>query len=149
MNEDLINFLASMDPDELNALLSQSFTPYQQEQGALEQEMAMAQQLGQRQPDRQTPMGAMLGGLSNAIGGAAGAYKQGKALEGQRGLAGRMQADAVAQARAGLGRPDPAYERAMASLDGGSPLAQALRQLKAQGMRGTSPADLAILMGEK
>lgn len=149
MDDNLIDFLASMDPEELNALLAQSFTPYQQEQGVLEQEMAMAQQLGQRQPDRATPSGAFLGGLSNAIGSIGGAYRQGKALEGQRGLGRQMQQNAVAQTLAGIGDNIPAYGRAMASLEGGSPMAQALRQLRMQGTRGTSPADLAFLMGDK
>lgn len=147
--DDLIAYLSEMDPEELNSLLSKAFTPYQQEQDVLNQEMAMAQQMGQRQPDRRTPSGAFFGGLSNAIGQIGGAYKQNQALEGQRALGRKMQENAVAQTRAGLGTPGPAYDRAMTSLDAGSPMAQVLRRFRTNGTRGTSPADLALLMGDK
>lgn len=63
---------------------------YQQEQSALEQEMALAQQLRQCGPQRSSPLGALLGGLSNAVGNVGGAYLQKQGVEGQRALAGRM-----------------------------------------------------------
>lgn len=83
--------LADLSEDEILQMLF----PYEQEQGVLSQEMALAQQLRQRGPERSTPMGALLGGLSNVVGNAGGAHLQAKNLAAQRELARLMQADAA------------------------------------------------------
>jgi hypothetical protein len=74
--------------------LEELFQPFEQEQGVLDQQMAMGQQLRQPGAMRGTPVGSALSSLSNAIGGLGGAYQQNKALEGQRALGERMQGDA-------------------------------------------------------
>jgi hypothetical protein len=76
--------------------LPDTFYPYQQEQSVLEQEAAMGDKMQQQQgPQHGTPWGALLGGLSDAIGKGAGVYKQTQALQGQRALGARAQTDAV------------------------------------------------------
>lgn len=85
--------------DFLNGLsdeqISEMFQAFQQQQGVLEQKMAMAQ--GLRRPSGQqhvSPMGAALGGLSDAVGNVGGAFLQKKGLDEQTALGKRMQADA-------------------------------------------------------
>jgi hypothetical protein len=87
--------LAQLPPEEQEAALMEMFFPYENEQMALDQEQAMAQQLRQRGPERGSPTGALFGGLSNALGGMRGAAMQKEGLENQRALGGRMQGDAV------------------------------------------------------
>jgi hypothetical protein len=82
--------------------LAEFFTPYQQQQGVLDQQMAIAGQARQPGGERSTPTGALLGGLSNAIGNIAGAHMQQKALEGQTNLGKRMQGEAASRVGRGL-----------------------------------------------
>lgn len=75
--------------------LGELFQPFQQEQSVLNQEMEIAQSLGQRRaPQRSSPTGALFSGLANAAGGIGGAMLQKKGLEGQAALGQRMQGDA-------------------------------------------------------
>lgn len=91
MDEDFLALLEELPPEQLASM----FFPYQQEQGGLDQQMALAQQLRQRGPGRSSPTGALLGGLSNAVGNVGGAVLQKKGLGEQRALGGRMQQDAT------------------------------------------------------
>jgi hypothetical protein len=74
--------------------LDELFQPFQQEQGVLDQQMQLAQGMRERGPQRSSPTGALLGGLSNAVGNIGGAMLQKKGLEGQTALGQRMQGDA-------------------------------------------------------
>lgn len=95
MNDtDVFTMLAALPPEEQEAALMEMFFPYGNEQGALDQEMALAQQLRQRGPERSSPTGSLLGGLSNAVGSVGGAALQAQGLDAQRALGGRMQGDA-------------------------------------------------------
>lgn len=88
---DFLELLSSMSPEEIDAMLQ----PFQQQQGVLDQQMALAQ--GLRRPSGQqhvSPMGAALGGLSDAVGNVGGAFLQKKGLDEQTALGKRMQADA-------------------------------------------------------
>jgi hypothetical protein len=93
---------AEMDPQIMAILqqymqegrLQELFQPFQQEQAVLDQQMAMGQQMQQPGQRRATPLGALLGGASDAIGKISGANMQQKALDGQTALSKRMQGDA-------------------------------------------------------
>lgn len=74
--------------------LPELFQPFQQEQSVLNQEMQLAEGLRQNGPQRSTPTGALLGGLSRAVGNIGAAAMQQKGLEGQTALGKRMQGDA-------------------------------------------------------
>jgi hypothetical protein len=88
------DFIALLEEALAQGGLDSLFQPFQQEQGVLDQEMALAQQLRQPGRERSTPGGALLGGLSNALGGLGGAVLQQKGLGAQRELGTRMQQDA-------------------------------------------------------
>jgi hypothetical protein len=94
---DVLTMLAQLPPEEQEAALMEMFYPYANEQGALDQEMALAQQLRQRGPERGSPTGALFGGLSNALGSANSARLQEAGLKNQRALGGRMQGDATSR----------------------------------------------------
>jgi hypothetical protein len=92
MDQNLFAMLEGL-PDEQ---VLEMFYPYAQEQAVLDQEMALAERL--RQPSEGqhvSAIGAALGGLSDAVGNVAGAYKQNKALEGQKALGAKMQKEAA------------------------------------------------------
>jgi hypothetical protein len=108
-DDDLLSILSQIPPEELPEELRAMFFPYGQEQGVLDQEMALAQQLRQRGPERSSPVGAALGGLSNALGNAGGAYRQTETLGKMRDLNTKMQEDAVRRTRMAMDR-DPLVE---------------------------------------
>lgn len=94
MDEELLSsLLTDMSPDDL----ANMFYPYQQEQGVLEQQMSIGQDM--RQPGRQyaSPIGALLGGLGDVAGSVGGSALQARGLAGQRGLGQQQQKDAVAR----------------------------------------------------
>lgn len=91
MDADFLSLLSQMSDEEIQAM----FQPLQQEQGVLDQEMALAEVLRRPGPQHSSPVGALVGGLSDAVGNIGGAYKQSQALEGQRALGSRMQKDAA------------------------------------------------------
>lgn len=97
--EDFLTMLSSLPPEQLQAM----FEPYQQEQGVLDQQMQLAQQL--RQPGRQhsSPIGALLGGLSDATGNVGGAVLQQRGLDAQGALGSRTQKDATGRMDALIG----------------------------------------------
>lgn len=97
---DIMQYLQSLSPQELEAM----FFPYQQQQSVYDQQMQMAQQTRQPGPTHSSPVGAAVGGLSDAIGNIYGAYQQKKALEGQEALGTRQQQDASGRIRALLER---------------------------------------------
>lgn len=88
---DFSDLLQSLDPDQI----AEMFFPYQQEQDALEQQMALAGQMRQPGPEHSTPMGALLGGLGNAAGNIGGAVLQNQNIEDRRALGRRQQKDAT------------------------------------------------------
>lgn len=92
---DVMTILENMSPEQLEGL----FRAFPQEQRVLDQQMALATQARQPGAQRGTPTGALLGGLSNAIGNVAGARRQQQALEGQQALGQAMQQDAAGRAR--------------------------------------------------
>jgi hypothetical protein len=94
---DVLAMLSDLPPEEQTAALMKMFFPYENEQGVLDQEMALAQQLRQRGPERGSPTGALFGGLSNAIGGIGGARLQAKGVENQRAYGARAQGDATSR----------------------------------------------------
>lgn len=98
MSPDFLTMLEQMSPEQVQAMLE----PYSQEQGVLDQQMALAQQLRKPQDSGQhvTPLGAALGGLSNAVGNVGGAYMQHQGLNAQTALGGRMQQDASGRLQA-------------------------------------------------
>lgn len=97
---DYFALLSALGPD----ALSEMFTPYAQQQGVLDQEMALAAHLRQPRDSGQhvSPIGAALGGLGDAVGNVAGAYQQRKGLEEQRTLNSKMQGDATHRMQAML-----------------------------------------------
>lgn len=74
--------------------LDDLFQPFEQEQGVLDQQMAMGRQMQQPTSQRGTPIGSALSSVANAMGRVGGAHQQAKALEGQTALGKRMQGDA-------------------------------------------------------
>lgn len=98
MPPDFLAMLEQMSPEQVQAMLE----PYGQEKDVIDQQMALAQQLRRPTDNGQhvTPLGAALGGLSNAVGNVAGAYQQRKGLEAQTNLGGKMQADATGRFQA-------------------------------------------------
>lgn len=99
-SQDFLALLQEMSPEELAAL----FQPFQQEQNVLNQQMELAQQARQPGREHSSPMGALLGGMSNAVGNVGGAAMQAKGLGEQRALGGRMQQDATGRLEALLRR---------------------------------------------
>lgn len=96
MNDPLALLLSGdMDDETAKAELMKMLFPYEGEQNVLSQEMALAEQLRQRGPERSTPMGALIGGASNALGNAGGAFMQRKTLNKQREVNSMAQEDAV------------------------------------------------------
>src|SRR5688572_856054 len=123
---DVMAMLADLPPEEQTAALMEMFFPYENEQGVLDQEMALAQQLRQRGPERASPTGALFGGLSNALGSANSARLQEAGLGKQRALGERMQGDATSRLemllrQLGKNRP-PAPELPFGDLDMPIPL---------------------------
>jgi len=106
--------------------------PYANQQTVIDQQMALADQLRQGGPRHSTPTGALLGGISDALGKVGGAVKQHGAMEMQKDLGTTMQKDATGRMNA---------------------LLQMLRQKQqpagSMGLLPTmSDADLSALMGE-
>jgi hypothetical protein len=80
--------------------LEQYFEPYQQEQDVLNKHMGLAQGLMQGGPQHTSPLGALLGGLSDAAGKLGGNYLQQKDLGGLTQVGQHMQGDAAGRLRA-------------------------------------------------
>lgn len=96
MDPSLLALLQSLPPEQLQAM----FEPFQQEQSVLDQQMGIAGQMRQPQGgEHSSPMGALLGGLGNAVGNVGGAMMQAKGLGGQTALGGRQQGDATNRMR--------------------------------------------------
>lgn len=91
METDLMQLLMQLPPDKLEAM----FRDYGQEQGVLDQQMGLASDMRKPGPEHSTPWGALLGGLSNAVGNVGGAYMQGKNLEAQGALGAAKSKDAA------------------------------------------------------
>jgi hypothetical protein len=92
MDDYFLELIQNLPPEQLAAM----FQPFQQEQSVLQQQMDLASQL--RQPsgvEHASTGGAILGGLSDALGNIGGANMQAHALEGQRDVGRRMQGDAT------------------------------------------------------
>ncbi len=95
MEQDFIQYLLTLPPEQLKAM----FEPYGQE-------MEMAGQLRQPGPQHSSPWGALLGGISDAVGNVGGAYQQKQVLKGMQGeAAGRTQGylDYLRRMQAGQG----------------------------------------------
>jgi hypothetical protein len=89
------NTLAILQEMMEDGTLAEAFYPHENQQKVLDQQMMLAQQLAQPGAQRSSPMGALLGGLSNAIGKVGGAAMQSKAMAGQEALGDRMQKGGV------------------------------------------------------
>lgn len=112
------DFMALLQRYEAEGRLDELFQPFGQEQNVLDQEMALAEQLRRPGPQRSSPWGAALGGLSNALGNVGGAVLQKRNLDAQQALGGRMQGDAAGRMQALLGmRGDEAEEERQEALE--------------------------------
>lgn len=129
----------SLNDDDLLALLEEfanqgglpgAFTDYEGKQNILDQQMALAQQMREPGPRHGTPMGALFGGLSDAIGNVAGAVGQNQGLKGQADLVNAKEKDATGRYQTWI---------------------DMLRKKQPAGSAGLLPtmsdADLAVLMG--
>jgi hypothetical protein len=95
--DDFFALLDSLPPE----MVEQMLYPYQQEMGAIGQEMDLAQQLRTPQGSQHvSPLGTALGGLGNAVGNVAGAYRQYKGVNDQRALGEQMQGEAFNRIKA-------------------------------------------------
>ena len=87
---DMVQLIMQLPPEQREAL----FRNFPQEQAILGQQMDMATQMQRPGPQHSTPWGALLGGLSDALGKGGGAYMQGKTLDAQKVLGQDMSKDA-------------------------------------------------------
>jgi len=109
-----LDYLRNLDAQ---GLLEGAFEPYQQEEDVLNKKQALHQGLMQPGPQHTSPLGALLGGLSDAAGKIGGNYLQKGDLAGLTGIGQHMQADAVGRVRSmfpgGAGDPNLALLKAL------------------------------------
>ena len=114
MNDPLaMLFSSGASDDEAMAELMKMLFPFEGEQAVLSQEMALAEQLRQRGPERSTPMGALIGGASSALGNVGGALMQKENLGQQRKVNSMAQEDAASRMMKIRGASRPPGSRQM------------------------------------
>lgn len=102
MTEDPMEYLLALQED---GLLENSFTPFAQQDEALQQQLAQAAALrGKRAPQRSTGLGAALSGLSNVVNNVAGISQESELRGRQQGLYRDQQLEAAQRMAAALKR---------------------------------------------
>lgn len=102
-----------------------AFTPFEQQNQILMQQLARARALREAQGRRHsTGLGAALGGLGEAISGTVGAFGENAAMEGQKKLSEDMQREATNRVQAIIRRQEAMRQAAMQdAMRGGAPKA--------------------------
>lgn len=101
-DEDPMEYLLALQDD---GLLEQSLTPFAQQDEALQQQMAKAAALrGQRAPQRGTPIGQALSGLSDIVNNVGGAFRESELQGEQQGLMRNQQLEAAKRMASALKR---------------------------------------------